>query len=421
MPPEPELKPADNGFACPGTADDGPLVQNFPPPTIPLSPTLSRQGLGRRDSSLPSILDLPHLLPVTSGRVAIALALRHAGIGEGHEVLVPAYHCDSMVAPVRLVGAHPVFYRIGTDAQVDFSDLATKVTSETRALILTHFFGFPQDVRRAQAFCQERGLVMLEDCAHAFFGEQDGIALGSAGDYAIASSMKFFPVFDGGILASKRFDLSEIALRKPSFPFELKALSNIVERALSYDRLGTIGTLFKYGLKAKDHAWRLIKHHSPVIAGARYAPGSSEGGYVLEPEWLDVRMSRVSSLILKFSNYGRITERRRANYRYLLEHLGSLPGLRPLFPELPPGVVPLNYPTVVENPATLFPALKMAGVPIWRFGEYLDREITEEVCANSCYLSRHVFQFPCHPELRPGELSWMVDTIRAHAPAALTS
>lgn len=400
--------------ACKTTEHHEAAGEDFPPPRIPLSPPLSRTGLSFGAKTFPSILDLPHTLPVTSGRVAIAIALRHAGIGAGDEVLVPAYHCDSMVAPVRLVGARAVFYRIEPDARADFTDLSAKVGPATRALILTHFFGFPQDLQRARSFCDRHNMVMIEDCAHAFFGDWQGMPVGSSGDYAIASSMKFFPVFDGGILAAKNTDLAGITLRKPPLPFELKALSNVIERALQYGRLGIVAGAIRFGLKLKDTIWRLVKRRSQKIAEARYSPGSSEGGFVLDPEWLDVRMSRVSRTILRFSNYQRIIEERRANYRYLLEHLGNSPGIRPLYPELPAGTVPLNFPVFVDSPSTLFPALKRAGVPIWRFGEYLDEEITEQVCSNSCHLSRHVFQFPCHSELRPGELSWMVDTILAH-------
>ena len=86
-------------------------------------------------------------------------------------------------------------------------------------------------------------------------------------------------------------------------------------------------------------------------------------------------------------------------------------GLRPLHPQLPLGTVPLNFPVLVDDPARLFPVLKEAGVPIWRFGEFLDAEVTEQLCPNSCHLSRSVFQFPCHSELRQEELDWMIDTI----------
>ena len=54
-------------------------------------------------------------LPVTTAsiiEVAIALALKQMGIGPGDTVLVPSYHCASMIEPVIWAGATPLFYRI---------------------------------------------------------------------------------------------------------------------------------------------------------------------------------------------------------------------------------------------------------------------------------------------------------------------
>ena len=81
---------------------------------------------------------------------------------------MPAYHSLSMIPPVLWRGATPVFYRVGPDAAVDLDDAGGKVTPATRAIMVTNYFGFPQDLAAVRAFCDARGLSMLEDCAHAF-------------------------------------------------------------------------------------------------------------------------------------------------------------------------------------------------------------------------------------------------------------
>ena len=94
--------------------------KNYPVPAAPISPVLSLQSfVGKREATIPSILDLPNKRFVTSGRAAIVLALKHAGINGYHQVLIPAYHCESMVAPVRHIGATPVFYKINSDTSVN--------------------------------------------------------------------------------------------------------------------------------------------------------------------------------------------------------------------------------------------------------------------------------------------------------------
>lgn len=159
------------------------------------------------------------------------MALRQMGVGTGDEVLVPAYHSPSMVPPVLWCGATPIFYRIGADASVDLDDVAAKTGPATRALMVTHYFGFPQDLAAIRAFCDARGLQLLEDCAHCFFGTHQGRPVGSWGDYAIASSMKFFPVYEGGCLVSARHRLDAVKLRPSGPGFEAKAALATLENS----------------------------------------------------------------------------------------------------------------------------------------------------------------------------------------------
>ena len=164
------------------------------------------------DDSCPSILDTGSVKFVTSGRVGIALALKHMGAGRNDKILVPAYHCSSMIEPVLWVGATPVYYRVHENASVDLADVRAKIDSATKALLVTHYFGFHQDMPAIRALCDEAGIAVIEDCAHAFFGTVAGHPPGWYGDYAIASSMKFFPVFDGGCLVSSRRGLDGIRI-----------------------------------------------------------------------------------------------------------------------------------------------------------------------------------------------------------------
>ncbi|WP_267873647.1 MULTISPECIES: DegT/DnrJ/EryC1/StrS family aminotransferase [unclassified Massilia] len=119
-------------------------------PVIPLAPILSASSFRRAGGArAATVLDAGEYRLVTSGRVAIGLALREIGVKEGETVLVPAYHSPSMIPPVLWRGAQPVFYRVGADGAADLADLAAKITANTRALMVTHYFGFPRRWRRS--------------------------------------------------------------------------------------------------------------------------------------------------------------------------------------------------------------------------------------------------------------------------------
>jgi dTDP-4-amino-4,6-dideoxygalactose transaminase len=350
-------------------------------------------------------------LYLTSGRAGLGVALQQAGIQEGDEILVPAFHCESMVAPVHWRGAHPVFYNVGEDTRLDFADLALRVSPRTRALVAVHYFGFPQDVRRIREFCDAHDLLMIEDCAHALTGRPDGVCLGSLADYAIGSLMKFFPVFDGGFVASSRHSLEEVSVRPPRATTSFKAMLNSVELSIDYGRLGPAGQAARAGIGLKNLLWEGFKRWrgKPEIATS---PGSSEGGYEFDPAWVDVSMTSFSRWVFRHTDWTGLVERRRANYRRLEAALGDLNGLRSLFPELPDHVTPLVYPVYVDRPEELFPRLKWQGIPIWRFGEFLYPEVTADQFPASVRLSGHLFQFPVHQELREKEIEWLIRTVR---------
>lgn len=357
-------------------------------------------------------LDAGRTLQLTSGRSGIALALRHLGIARGDEVLVPAYHCTSMIEPVVWSGGAPVFYRIRRDTAVDLDDVQQRITPRTRALLVVHYFGFPQNLVALRAFCDHHRLALIEDCAHALFGEYADRPLGSYGDYAITSSMKFFPIYDGGHLVSAYRDIQRIDLESGSLAFEAKAAINAIEYALEYDRLGALKYMLASVLWVKNKIWDRLKANDPEKGHRAHGPSAADGDYAFDPGWLMKRMSVWSRLLMATVARSRITAKRRDHYMALLDALSALPGCEPLFPELPRGVVPYVFPLLVDEPERVFPVLKRQGVPILRFGEYLWEGVDELVCPVTADLSRRLFQFPCHQELRREELAWMIDRVK---------
>jgi len=381
-------------------------------PHIPLVPVLSgaslRAAAGPRP---PSVLDAPHVRLVTSGRIALALALRELGVGKGDSVLLPAYHSLSMVPPVLWREAAPLFYRVDAQARVDLDDVAALCDASraepVKVLVATHYFGFPQDLAALRTFCDARGIALVEDCAHAFFGAAAGKPLGSHGDYAIASSMKFFPMYEGGALVSARHPLDRVALHSGGKGFEAKVVLNTLEHSFRYGRLAALQALLALPMHAKDLLWRRIKASQPATAAAALAPGSSDSDFSFDPRWLDKRSSRFARWLLGRVSAQRIVALRRRNYQRLQAALDGLPGCRPLHPALPDGVCPWLFPLLVDDAEAVFARIRQAGLPVVRFADTLWPGVDAQRCPDSAYLSRHVLAFPCHQELSEQEFDWM--------------
>lgn len=379
-------------------------------PRAPITPVL-RPGtlrLSRRSVSAPTratttLLDGSQTVLTTSGRSAIALALDQLGISTGDEVLLPAYHCAAMRAPIEARGAVPVFYRLDQNLNIDVADLEARVTSRSRCVMTVHFFGFPQDHVGVRRLCDAHSLKLIEDCAHAFYGPSTSL-VGRSGDFAIGSLMKFFPVFDGGCLVSFRHIVERPTLASRGALFQLKSVVNILELTAKWGD----SVLIRWFARMISRATALAKAIRPTLASelADSSPAAAQGSLGFQEDWVYARMSAVSRLVLRFANHGRSISRRREIYAQYAKGLAAISGGRPLRPDLPEGVVPYVFPFVLNEPETGFPALRAAGVPIYRW------EDVEESCATARHYKTHLVQFPCHQSLKEREVVELISTIR---------
>jgi perosamine synthetase len=101
-------------------------------------------------------------------------------------------------------------------------------------VLVVHYFGFPQPIVKIKEFCKERGLYLLEDCAHVLQGRtEEGIVLGTSGDISIFSWRKFLPVYDGGQLVINNPALKLDTPWDTGSPlFTLKIAKNLLDKLL---------------------------------------------------------------------------------------------------------------------------------------------------------------------------------------------
>lgn len=128
------------------------------------------------------------VFPVNSGRSAIYVLLKAAGIGEGDEVIIQAYTCNAVPNPVLWAGATPVYADIDSETlNVDPRQVEKKVGPKTKAVVLQHTFGRPGPIQEVLEIARKNNLLVIEDCAHALGGRYGGKLLGTFGDAAILS------------------------------------------------------------------------------------------------------------------------------------------------------------------------------------------------------------------------------------------
>ena len=132
------------------------------------------------------------------GRVALAAILRALGIRAGDEVLIQAFTCVAVPEAIMSIGSRPVYVDTAEHGlNMDPSDLASKLTGSTKAVVVQHSFGLPADIVRIAEIARSRGVHLIEDCAHTISSTVDGRLVGSFGAAAFYSYEAAKPVFAG--------------------------------------------------------------------------------------------------------------------------------------------------------------------------------------------------------------------------------
>lgn len=138
---------------------------------------------------------------VSSGTVALELALRALGVGHGDNVILPSYVCSALWLAVQRVGAQARLVDINpTTYNLDPQKVRKARTSRTRAVIVPHMFGLPADLTSLQAL----DIPLIEDCAQTLGAMEQGRAVGSVGTLTVCSfyATKLLCTGEGGMVLS---------------------------------------------------------------------------------------------------------------------------------------------------------------------------------------------------------------------------
>ena len=170
--------------------------------------------VGKFEREFAAFQHCEHGISAANGTLTIETAMAALEIGPGDEVIVPAISFISTATAVSRAGALPVFVDIEPwTFNMDPERAAEAVTSRTKAILAVHFGGPLADMDRLTRLAGERGLILLEDAAHAHGSEWNGRRAGSfgrAGSFSFQNS-KVMTSGEGGILTTNDADFADRA------------------------------------------------------------------------------------------------------------------------------------------------------------------------------------------------------------------
>ena len=341
-----------------------------------------------------------------SARYALSGAIRALGMGAGDSVLIPSYSCGTEIDPFLDQHVGVRFYRTSRDMSIDLEDMIARIDSTTRAILVTHYIGFPQEIAAVKRVCAEQGLFLVEDCAHAFLSEYGGSSVGTFGDVSIFSLRKTLPIPNGGVLVVNNpgFGCKEQIVRPWTLSISscLMAMELLKERTgkgsgrgLSYMRRAGRGSL-----AAVENLLRLTarvgRKLSPRRLGAALVHPNS---YEFRREMRTWGISRLAMRIINRTDFRGIRDARRRNYEHLVGMVSGTDGAVPVFEDLPPGVCPLFFPMVVEGRDEVVERLRARGVKSYAWWRFMHDAVPWREFPDAAFLKRHILGLPVHQDL----------------------
>ena len=152
---------------------------------------------------------------INSGGCAIFLGLKIADVKQGDKVLVNGFNLAPVPGAIQHAGAEAVLVEINDDYRINLDDLRAKADeSQAKVLLLTHMRGHIANMNKVVEICTDKGLVLVEDCAHTMGAKWHGTFTGRFGQIGCFSTQTFKHINsgEGGILITDDEDMAAKAI-----------------------------------------------------------------------------------------------------------------------------------------------------------------------------------------------------------------
>lgn len=247
------------------------------------------------EKNIAEYVGAPKCVCLNSQTACAEMALRVMGIGEGDEVIVPAYTYTASCSVICHVGATPVMIDTQEDSlEMDYDALERAITVKTKAVIPVDLGGVVCDYDEIFAIVERKKslfapktemqkalgrIAVMADTAHSFGAKRNGVMTGAIADFSSFSfhAVKNLTTAEGGALTWRTIDgIDDEEIYKKLQLFSLHGQS---KDALAKTQLGAweydvIGTWYKcnmtdiaaaMGLKQLERYPEMLKRRREII------------------------------------------------------------------------------------------------------------------------------------------------------------
>ena len=157
-------------------------------------------------------LNTKYAIATSSCTGALHMGLSALGITHGDEVIMADINWIASAAPIKYLGAKPIFVDILPDTWcIDTSKIEKAITSKTKAILAVHLYGNLCDMDEIIKIARKYNLYVIEDSAEAIGSVYKGFKAGSIGDFGVFSfhGSKTITTGEGGMFVTNNAELYE--------------------------------------------------------------------------------------------------------------------------------------------------------------------------------------------------------------------
>jgi len=152
-----------------------------------------------------------YAVALANGTVALDLAFKALGVGEGDEVIVTSRTFLASVSSIVTAGAVPVFADVSLDSQnMTVESVREKITPKTKVILCVHLAGWPCEMDGMMDLANEFDLLVIEDCAQAHGAKYKSKPVGSIGHigcWSFCQDKIMTTGGEGGMVTTNDYDL----------------------------------------------------------------------------------------------------------------------------------------------------------------------------------------------------------------------
>ncbi len=144
-----------------------------------------------------------YAISVSNGTAALEVALKSLKLKKGSEVIIPAFSIISTALCVIKNNLKPILVDVELDTwNMGVDQILKKINKKTKAIIITHIYGFPVDMKKVLDAAKRKNIFIIEDAAEMIGQKYRNKLCGSFGDISTFSfyANKHITTGEGGMI-----------------------------------------------------------------------------------------------------------------------------------------------------------------------------------------------------------------------------